>query len=393
MNTSLLTHDVTLTDGLLEAFRSRAPEHDRDGRYPADDLDDLRAIGWLGAAAPVELGGLGLNLVQLARDQRRLARFAPSTALSTCMHHYWVGLASDLRRFGLPAGTRILEWVSAGEVLASGHGEAGNDVPVSLSTARAERVTGGWRIHGRKMFGSLGPVWDRIGIHAMDTSDPAAPVVVHGFVHRNAPGVTVVPTWDAQGMRATESHDTILDGVFIADADVLCVVPAGPSNDPAVGGMLVWALTLISNVYLGIAERALEIAVAHAIERTSIAIPHGTYAHHPLVQHQVASMYLELDSARATVERLAQDWVDNVDHGGRWPIQVLSAKWRAATASMRVVELACEVVGGGSFRRGHELERLSRDVRAARFHPGTDAFAHEAIGKALLDVDPSGPRW
>ena len=393
MNTSLLTRDMTLTDDLLEAFRSRAPEHDRDGRYPADDLDDLRAIGWLGAAAPVELGGLGLNLVQLAREQRRLARYAPSTALSTCMHHYWVGLASDLRRFGLPAGTRILEWVSAGEVLASGHGEAGNDVPVSLSTARAERVTGGWRIHGRKMFGSLGPVWDRIGIHAMDTSDSAAPVVVHGFVHRNAPGVTVVPTWDAQGMRATESHDTVLDGVFIADADVLCVVPAGPSNDPAVGGMLVWALTLISNVYLGIAERALEIAVAHAIERTSIAIPHGTYAHHPLVQHQVASMYLELDSARATVERLAQDWVDGVDHGGRWPIQVLSAKWRAATASMRVVDLACEVVGGGSFRRGHELERLSRDVRAARFHPGTDAFAHEVIGKALLDVDPSGPRW
>ena len=65
----------------------------------------------------------------------------------------------------------------------------------------------------------------------------------------------------------------------------------------------------------------------------------------------------------ATVERLAQDWVDGVDHGGRWPIQVLSAKWRAATAPMRVVELACEVVGGGSFRRGHELERLSRTRR------------------------------
>ena len=135
MNTSLLAHEITLTDGLLEAFRSRAPEHDRDGRYPADDLHDLRAIGWLGAAAPVELGGLGMNLVQRARAQRRLARFAPSTALSTCMHHYWVGLASDLRRFGLPVGTWILEWVSAGEVLASGHGEAGNDVPVSLSTA------------------------------------------------------------------------------------------------------------------------------------------------------------------------------------------------------------------------------------------------------------------
>lgn len=393
MTDTLLTHHTTLEADMLDTFRTRAPEHDRDGRYPVDDLDDLRAVGWLRAAAPIELGGLGLNLAQLALEQRRLARYAPSTALSTSMHHYWVGLATDLRRFGLPAGSRILEWVSDGDLLASGHGEAGNDVPVNLSTARAERVAGGWRIHGRKMFGSLGPVWDRIGIHAMDASDPTAPVIVHGFVHRNAPGVTVVETWDAQGMRATESHDTVLDGVFVADADVLCVVPAGPTDHPAVGGMLVWALTLISNVYVGIAERALQLAVEHAVERTSIAIPGGTFAHHPLVQHQIASMHLELDAARATIDRLAQDWVDGVDHGGRWPIQVLSAKWRAATASMAVIELACDVVGGSSFRRGHELERLSRDVRAARFHPGTDAFAHEVIGKALLGVDPSGPRW
>ena len=154
-----------------------------------------------------------------------------------------------------------------------------------------------------------------------------------------------------------------------------------------------WALTLIANVYIGIAERALELAIADANRRSSIAIPGGTFAHHPHVQQQIAAMYLDLDAARATVERLARDWVDGVDHGPRWPIHVLSAKWRAATAAMRVVDLACDVAGGGTFRRGHELERLSRDVRAARFHPGTDAFTHEVIGKALLGIDPSGPRW
>jgi alkylation response protein AidB-like acyl-CoA dehydrogenase len=159
------------------------------------------------------------------------------------------------------------------------------------------------------------------------------------------------------------------------------------------GAMTVWALTLIANVYVGIAERALELAVDHARRRASIAIPGGTFASHPLVQQQVAHMYLELDAARAVLDRLARDWVDGVDHGDRWPVQVLAAKWRAATAALAVVDAACDVVGGSSFRRGAELERLSRDVRAARFHPGTDVFTHEAIGKALLGVDPGSPRW
>lgn len=71
-----------------------------------------------------------------------------------------------MQRLGLPQGERILDWVADGDVLASGHGEIRNDIPVSLSTTRAERVTGGWRLHGRKLFGSLGPVCDRLGFHA-----------------------------------------------------------------------------------------------------------------------------------------------------------------------------------------------------------------------------------
>ena len=304
-----------LSEELLARFRRGPPRTTRSGAYPRDDLAELRTSGWLLAPVPVELGGLGLDLAQVADGQRRLARFAPATALSTSMHLYWVGLGADLARFGHPFGQRILDWATSGEVLAAGHGEAGNDVPIALSTARAERVPGGWRIHGRKMFGSLGPVWDRMGIHAMDTTDPAGPVVVHGFVSRHAPGVDVIATWDAQGMRATESHDTVLDGVFVADADVLAVVPAGPSDDPAVGAMAIWALTLIGNVYVGVAERAMEIAIEHCHRATSIAIPAGTIDHHPLVQARIAEMYLELAAARAQLDRLATDWVDGADHG------------------------------------------------------------------------------
>jgi alkylation response protein AidB-like acyl-CoA dehydrogenase len=383
----------SLSRETLLRFRERAAHHDAAGGYAVDDLADLRAAGWLTAALPEHLGGLGLNLAELGAEQRRMARYSPATALSTCMHHYWVGLAADLHRMGLPEAGLITAYVMDGDILASGHAEVGNDIPVALSTTSARRVEGGWRMSGRKMFGSLGTHWDRLGFHAMDTGDPTAPVVVHAFVPHDAPGLTTIANWDAQGMRATESHDTVLDDVFVPDSDVLCVVPAGPPSHPAVAMMQVWAVTLIANVYVGIAERALEIAVEQAARRTSIAIPRGTLAHHPLVQHQVADMYLALDAARSCVDAVARDWVRGVDHGPMWAPKVLAAKWQATVAANRVVDLACEVVGGSSYRRGAELERLSRDVRAARFHPGTDAFTHEVVGKALLGVDGDGPRW
>jgi alkylation response protein AidB-like acyl-CoA dehydrogenase len=393
MTTTTSTMVRSLPQETLERFRERAAHYDTLGRYPVEDLDDLRSAGWFKAALPEEFGGLGLNLAELGGEQRRMARYSPATALSTCMHHYWVGLAADLHRMGLPQADLVIGYVMAGDVLASGHAEVGNDIPVALSTTSASRVEGGWRVTGRKMFGSLGSHWNRLGFHAMSTGETTAPVVVHGFVPHNAPGLTTIANWDAQGMRATESHDTVLEGVFVPDSDVLCVVPAGPPSHPAVSVMLVWAVTLIANVYVGIAERALEIAIAQAARRTSIAIPRSTLAHHPLVQHQIADMYLALDAARSCVDGVGRDWVGGVDHGPMWGPKVLAAKWQATVAANRVVDLACDVVGGSSYRRGTELERLSRDVRAARFHPGTDAFTHETLGKALLGVGGDGPRW
>jgi alkylation response protein AidB-like acyl-CoA dehydrogenase len=391
---SLAATPARALDGcLLERFRVRSAQHDASGTFPHDDLAELRAAGWLAAAAPVSWGGLGLDLAELGAEQRRLARFAPATALATCMHHYWVGTATTLGLAGDPFAERILGWVAAGDVLASGHGEAGNDVPIGLSTTRAERVPGGWRLHGRKLFGSLGPVWDRLGFHAMDATATDGPLIVHGFVSRSNPGVQVVETWDAHGMRATESHDTVLDGAFVPDEEVLCVIPAGPPAHPAVGAMFAWAATLIANVYVGIAERAVELAVADATVRTSIGLGGRTLAYNPMLQHQVADMHLELDAARKVVDRLAVDWVSGVDHGAAWPVEIFAAKWRAATTAVHVVDVACEVAGGTSYRRGTELERLSRDVRAARFHPGTDAYTHEIVGKAVLGIDPTGPRW
>ena len=117
-------------------------------------------------------------------------------------------------------GDRSLQWVLEasinGSVFAAGHAEAGNDIPVLLSTTKAERVDGGYRFTGRKQFGSLGPVWNFLGIHGMDTSGPT-PKIVHAFMPRDTQGCKVEETWDVMGMRATRSDDTVLNGVFVPD--------------------------------------------------------------------------------------------------------------------------------------------------------------------------------
>ena len=75
-----------------------------------------------------------MSLAEVCQEERRLARHAPATALALNMHVYWTGVAADLWRSGDKSLSWMLEEAVAGEVFAAGHGEAGNDFPVLLST-------------------------------------------------------------------------------------------------------------------------------------------------------------------------------------------------------------------------------------------------------------------
>jgi alkylation response protein AidB-like acyl-CoA dehydrogenase len=390
---SITMNPTTIPTEMLERFRGRAADVDRTNRYFEDDLAELRAIGYLAAVVPAHYGGWGLDLAQIASSQRRLARYAPATALAMSMHTYWVGIATELDRAGDTSLRWILDAAVDGEVFAAGHAESGNDIPVLLSTCQAERVGGGYRLTGRKQFGSNGPAWRWLGAHAIDAAAPGGPQMVHAFVERGSTGATVVETWDTLGMRPTQSHDTILENVFVPDSRIGRVVPAGDASDPFIIAMAMWPLSLIATVYLGIAERALELAVQSATRKSSIAIPRGTYAYNPFVQHQIAEMFLELDAAAATVDMFVADWTAGVDHGDAWTPKVYAMKWRAVEAAKRVVDIALDVSGGAGMFAGNELERLYRDVRCGGFHPGNDALTHELVGKSVLGVLHEQPRW
>ena len=385
--------EFTLSDALLERCRERAPVYDRENRFCQEDFDELKDAGYLRLAIPTELGGFGMSLAEVGRATRKLAQYAPATALCINMHHYWVGVAADVWRSGDKTVEWILKEAAAGEVFAAGHAESGNETSVLMSITKAERVEGGYQFTGRKSFGSLTPVWTRLGLHGLDTSDPAAPKVVHAFMPRDTKGFTIKETWDVMGMRATRSDDTILDGAFVPDKYIARVVPMGFAGaDYFVLSIFAWALLGFANIYYGLARRVLDLSIEQVKSKKSLAITR-TMAWHPEVQHDIADMVVELEAIGAQVESVTTDWSHGVQHPD-WPIKIVAAKYRAVEGAWRIVDRAMDVSGGFGMFKKSELERLFRDARAGRFHPANSALSHEVIGKLALGLNPDEtPRW
>jgi alkylation response protein AidB-like acyl-CoA dehydrogenase len=389
---TLLSMDTLPSNDLLQAFAKRVGSYDRENRFFKEDFEDLRKAGYLTMNIPKEFGGKGLSLAEVCRRQRRLAYYAPATALGVNMHVYWVGVAADLWR----SGDKSLEWIlteaAAGEIFAAGHAERGNDIPLLLSTAKAERVAGGFKLSGHKMFGSLAPVWTRYGVHALWADADGGPKIVHAFMPRSTKDYRIVETWDTLGMRGTRSDDVVLEGAFVPDKYVSRILPAGGA-DAFIVAVFAWALMGFANVYYGVAQRAFDLAIERVKTKKSMAVTR-TMAYHPEVQHAVAEMGLSLDTIGPHLDHVAKEWSDGVDHGATWPAKIVSAKHHAVEACWRIVDLAMEVSGGSGMFKTDELERLFRDARCGRFHPANAMLVHEIVAKTALGIDlGEQPRW
>ncbi|HEY4269731.1 MAG TPA: acyl-CoA dehydrogenase family protein [Galbitalea sp.] len=366
---------TVLTPELLERIRSRAAGYDRDNTFFVEDLTELRDAGYL---AP-------RSLLETARDQRLLAAFAPATALGINMHLVWTGVARVLSERGDHSLDWVLDDAAAGELFAFGNSEPGNDLVLfdSLTTA-TPGADGSYSFTGTKIFTSLAPAWTRLGIFGRDNSDPDDPKLVHGFITRDTPGWTSLDDWDTLGMRATQSHTTVLDGAVVTGARVARILPVGPSPDPFVFGIFANFLLLIASVYAGIADRALELGVEAVGRRTSLKNEGKAYSQDPDIRWRLADAALALDALAPQIEALAADVDGLVNHGADWFRKLTGVKHRSTESARYVVDQAARVAGGGGYRNVAELARLQRDVLAGVFHPSDTESVHSTVATNLL---------
>jgi alkylation response protein AidB-like acyl-CoA dehydrogenase len=368
-----------LTGDLLDRIRARAAGYDRDNAFFTEDLAELTSAGYL----------RDRSLADVSADQRLLAASAPATALGINMHLVWTAVARILRERGDDSLAWVLRDAEEGNVFAFGNSEPGNDLVLQDSiTSAVPDGDGGYTFTGTKIFTSLSPAWTRLGIFGRDDSDPENPMLVHGFLLRSDPGYRILEDWNPLGQRATQSHTTVLDGAHVPAERIVRSVPVGPSADPFIFAIFAAFETLIASVYAGIADRALELAVAAVQRRTSLKNGGRPYAEDPDIRWRIADAALALDAVGPQLERTAADVDGLVDHGRDWFRLLVGVKHHSTEVARRVVDQAIRVSGGSSYRADSELARLYRDVAAGIFHPSDPESVHSTVATNLLGPLP-----
>jgi alkylation response protein AidB-like acyl-CoA dehydrogenase len=362
---------VAVVRQLGPAFAARAAAHDADDSFVADNYAELRAHRVFSAGVPAELGGGGASHAELADVLRVLATYCSSTALALSMHTHQVLIPTWRWRHAQAPVEPFLRRVAAEELVLVSSG--GSDWVAGSGTA--EKVDGGYRITGRKVFSSGVPAGDLLMTMAIYADPTAGPTVLHFAIPLSAPGVRVQDTWRTLGMRGTGSHDTVLDGVFVPDAAVGVRRPAGQWSLPMHVTAAI-ALPLIYSVYVGIAEAARALALEVAAKRRD----------DPTLQRLVGEMENELTAARLALRHML-DVAARGPMGAETTGQVLVGRTLVANAAIKTVERAMEAAGGAGFYRGLGLERLFRDVQGARYHQVREPAQVLYAGRLALGLD------
>ena len=358
-----------LTDEVLTGIRKRAPGYDQRNEFFHEDLEILRERGYLKPR----------SLSQMSSDQRRLAAHAPATALGIGMHLTWMGVARDMVQQGHNEFQWILDDGEAGELFAFGVSERGNDRVLSDSLVSVHEVEGGYSYTGQKIFVSLSPAWTRLSVLGKLGED-----IIHGFITRDQEGWSNTPDWDTLGMRATQSYTTDLEGVVVEHSRVARRIPVGPNGDPFTVAIFQNFLLLVSSVYAGIADRALELTVEGAMSKHSALDDDASYADDPDIRRHVAASAIAVDALTPQLQTYCS-WVDAGDGAPEHWFRLLSGmKHQSVETARSVVDTALRIVGGGAYRSSHELSRLQRDVLAGVYHPSDTEAVHRTVAFDLF---------
>lgn len=400
MNQAVRAYDVpqkapgafVVPERLLEQCAQRAAALDRDAAFFDEDLAALRACGFLKMALPATHGGAGCDMRVSLRELARLARVAAPTALGLNMHLLMTGVAAEYATRGDHTLNAVLVAAAAGRLIAAGISEPGNDFPGFQSLTSATRTEDGYLFNGRKMFTSMAPAWDDLLVCGLEQPTDGPPQIVYGLLARETGGAETVGAWDPIGMRATQSRGTVLQDAFVPHARILShMVPGKP--DAFVIAAFTWGLLGFAVIYLAQARRALDLAIESIRTATPLSLPGGKMRH-PEMQHLIAEMAQDLWAGEAMLSQAVEDWMAGSRNDPLWMARLLATKHHAVERAWRVVDGAVEVVGGAAMFRGHELERIFRDTRCGRLHPGSAAMTHEVVAKSLLGIAlDEAPRW
>ncbi len=374
-----------VADAVFAAVAAGAAEGDRTGRLPDASLEAVRGSDYLGLPVPKEFEGAGASALECCAVQRRLGAADPALAVALNMHLFSVGVMVAHWRRERDTSWLLLEAIATQHrLVASAFAEPGLGGSFLRSLCVARPVEGGWRVTGRKSPCSLVERSDVVCFQA-EEPEPGPDSLLVAVVPSSEPGMTVERSWDALGMRASESDTLVLEDAFVPEDLVFHRCAPGYDHDEVFATGVNWFCATTVATYLGLANAVLA-AVTGRLSTSRVEYLDATRAELPSFHGALGEAVAKLVAAEAgcvTLSALVDD--PAVDPRDLMPLG-LALKQSASDLLVSVVGELLELPGAAAYAGSGELGRLWRDAQAVRFHPPTRAATRQILGRAALGL-------
>ena len=371
---------ITLSEDhrlLVEAVRDfaraeltpRDIEWDRTEASCCTELDQFADMGLMGLRVPEEYGGLDIPTVCYAHIIRELAYASPSVSVTISVHSM---VCEIVERFATQASKKDIlpRLTQAGNLSAFAISEpdAGSD-PASAKT-KAEKVDGGYRLNGTKMWVTNGITGRWFAVLVRTQPEELSMLLLDA----QSEGVERNIIHGKMGIRGSETGEMSLDNVFVPDERLL--------GEPGWGMRI--ALSALDGGRIGIACQAVGIAAAcvdlmvnYAKQRQQFGEP---IANFQAIQWMIADSQAELMAADLLVDQAA--WLKQ--EGRPHTREASMAKLYAAEAANRIAYRGVQVHGGYGYSNEFRIEQLYRDARITPIYEGTSEVQRIVIARNLL---------
>jgi alkylation response protein AidB-like acyl-CoA dehydrogenase len=373
-----------------EQIIPNAEHYDHEDAFPEPIVEQMKELGLFGVTIPEEYGGMGLDLTTYAMIVEELSRGWIS--ISGIVNTHFIG-SYLLMKFGSDEQKqKYLPAMATGEIRAAfslSEPELGSDV-AAIKTSAKKTAGGDYEINGTKMWVTNGLLSSLVFV--LVRTDPNAERKHRGltcFIAEKEPGVAentgdyqgfnVPPKIKKMGYKGVESTELVFDGYRTPASSILGGEDAGLNKGfPQMMDALEVGRVNVAARGVGIAQRALELALKYSQERKAFGRP---IAQHQAIQFKLADMATQVDAARLLTIRAAR----LKDAGERSDLEAGMAKLFASEAGRFCVEEAFRIHGGYGYSKEYEIERLYRDAPLLLIGEGTSEIQRMVIGRKLLE--------
>ena len=374
----------TVRDFARKRVAPAAEELDRTKSFPYEIVAELAELGLMGIPFPEEYGGGGGDTLTYALAVEELARIDSSVAITMAAHTSLGTMPIYL--FG--SSEQKADWLpelTAGRKLAAfglTEPDAGSDAGNTRTNATLDE--GEWVIDGAKQFitnagteisGCVTITAVTGGQTGNDAggSSSARKEISNLIVPNGTPGYEPGEPYRKMGWNASDTRPLSFDSCRVPESSLLGPRGAGFKQFMQIldGGRIG-----VAAMAVGLAQGALDEAIAYAKERQAFGKPIGKFQ---AIQAKVADISAQLEAARLLTYRAALQ----KDAGESFTLTAAQAKLITGRLAVRACEEAVQIHGGYGFIEEYPVCRFYRDAKILTIGEGTDEVQHMVIARQL----------